>query len=243
MKVRIAYIEEPPFYWTGADHRVTGADIELADVVLRAIGVSCIEHHLTSFGELLPGVQQGRWDMNVPIFVTAERAQHVAFSVPVWTLGDGFLLRRGNPRVLTSYGAVAARRDARLGVITAQVQIEAARLAGVSDDQFVVFKDQPEAVAALLAGKIDAFTGTALGSRVLASANPELEAVVYEVGNATRAPVGAFSFSKNNPGLLRAVNEQLRHYIGSDDHRARMAKYGFTRTEIDGVVAAPTRKS
>jgi polar amino acid transport system substrate-binding protein len=60
MKVRIAYIDEPPFYWTGEDHRVTGADIELADVVLRAIGVSSIEHHLTSFEELLPGVQEGR---------------------------------------------------------------------------------------------------------------------------------------------------------------------------------------
>lgn len=31
------------------------------------------------------------------------------------------------------------------------------------------------------------------------------------------------------------MNEQLRHYIGSDDHRARMVKYGLTRTEIDGV--------
>jgi hypothetical protein len=28
MKVGIAYIEEPPFYWTGEDHRVTGADGE-----------------------------------------------------------------------------------------------------------------------------------------------------------------------------------------------------------------------
>ena len=243
MKVRIAYIEEPPFYWTAADHRVTGADIELADVVLRAIGVSSIEHHLTSFEELLPGVQQGRWDMNVPVFVTAERAQKVAFSVPVWTLGDGFLLRRGNPQALTSYGAVAARSDARLGVITAQVQLEAAKSAGVTDDQIVVFKDQPEAVTALLAGKVDAFAGTALGSRVLANANQELEAVAHDMGNAGSAPVGAFSLSKNNLGLLQAVNEQLRHYIGSADHRARMAKYGFTRTQIDGVVAAPTLKS
>jgi polar amino acid transport system substrate-binding protein len=34
------------------------------------------------------------------------------------------------------------------------------------------------------------------------------------------------------------MNEELRHYIGSADHRARMAKYGFTRTQIDGVIAA-----
>jgi polar amino acid transport system substrate-binding protein len=84
--------------------------------------VSSIEYHLTSFGELLRGVQTGRWDMNVPIFVTAERAQRVAFSVPVWTLGDGFVVHRGNPKALTSYEAVATRSDARLGVITAQVQ-------------------------------------------------------------------------------------------------------------------------
>ena len=232
MKVRIAYIEEPPFYWTGKDHRVTGADIELADIVLRAIGVSSIEHYLTSFEELLPGVQEGRWDMNVPIFVTAKRALRVAFSVPVWTLGDGFLLHRGNPKALTSYEAVAARSDARLGVIAAQVQVEAAKSAGVRDDQMVVFKDQPEAVTALLASKVDAFAGTALGNRALANANQELEAVAHDMGNARSAPVGAFSVSKSNHGLLQALNDQLRHYIGSADHRARMAKYGFTRTEI-----------
>ena len=35
MIVRIAYIEEPPFGWTGRDQTAMGADIELADVVLR----------------------------------------------------------------------------------------------------------------------------------------------------------------------------------------------------------------
>ena len=58
MKIRIAYIEEQPFYWTAQDGSVTGADIALADAVLRAIGVTAIEHVPTSFDELLPGVQQ-----------------------------------------------------------------------------------------------------------------------------------------------------------------------------------------
>jgi len=48
--------------------------------------------------------------------------------------------------------------------------------------------------------------------------------------------VGAFSFNKNNHALIDAVNGQLRKYLGSEDHRARMAKYGITKTEIDGVV-------
>jgi polar amino acid transport system substrate-binding protein len=106
----------------------------------------------------------------------------------------------------------------------------------VSDGQLVEFKDQPEAVVALLAGKIDAFTGTALGGRVLAYANQELEAVAHDVSGKGSAPVGAFSFSKSNTRLLDAVNQELRPYLGSADHRARMAKYGFTSAEIDGVL-------
>lgn len=237
MKVRIAYIEEPPFYWTGPDKRATGADIELADVVLRAIGATSIEHHLTTFEEFLPGLQVGRWDMNVPIFVTPERAQHVNFSVPVWTLGDGFLVRRGNPKALTSYAGLAARSDARLGVIPGQIQIDAAKAAGVKDGQLVTFKDQPEAVAAMLAGTIDAFAATAIGNRDTASKHSELEAVAHEASKTANSPVGAFSFSKGNHALLQAVNDQLRAYLGSADHRKLVAKYGFTETEIDGVVA------
>src|SRR6266404_4006239 len=64
MKVKIAYIEEPPFGWTKSDQTATGADVDLADTVLRAIGVTQIEHHLTTFSELLSGVEAGRWDMN-----------------------------------------------------------------------------------------------------------------------------------------------------------------------------------
>jgi len=234
MKIRIAYIEEPPFYWTAQDGSVTGCDIELAHAVLHAIGVTDIEHVPTSFDELLPGVAQGRWDMNVPIFITAERAQHVAFSVPVWALGDGFLVRPGNPKALTGYAALAAQREARLAVIAGQVQIDSAKAAGITDSQLVVFKDQPEAIAALMAGEVDAFAATALGSRAAAEGNAAVQAVAHEAGS--QVPVGGFSFAQGNARLLQAVNEQLRLHLGSADHRARVAHFGLTSTEIDPVV-------
>lgn len=244
MKVRVAYIEEPPFGWTGREHAAIGADIELADVVLRANGVSSIEHHLTTFEELLPGVQEGRWDMNVPLFVTAERAEHVAFSVPVWSIGDGFLLHRGNLKALTSYEAVAAQTDARLGIIAGQVQFDAAKSAGVHDSQIVLFKDQPAAISALRAGQIDAYASTAVGNRVLAGSadNAALEAFAHARSRDGRVPVGAFSFNKSNHDLVRAVNKRLGESLGSSDHRARMARHGLTHTEIDGVIISQSAK-
>ncbi|MCC8395585.1 transporter substrate-binding domain-containing protein [Paraburkholderia sp. MMS20-SJTR3] len=242
MKVTIAYIEEPPFGWTTADRIATGADIELAEVVLRAIGITRIEHRLTTFSELLPGVEAGRWDVNVPLFVTPERANRVAFSVPVWAVGDGFLVRAGNPKALNSYASLAKRDDARLGIIASQVQHDSARASGVSEDQIEIFEHQADAIDALRSGAIDAYASTALGNRILADriGGSVLEAAEHKPGTNRQQrelPFGAFSFNRGNSALLNAVNAQLRSYLGSPDHRARMAKFGLTRNEIDPVLA------
>lgn len=242
MKITIAYIEEPPFGWTKADGTPTGADLELAEAVLRQIGVSRIEYRATTFSELLPGVEAGRWDMNVPLFVTPERAARLAFSVPVWAIGDGFLVRSGNPKCLTSYASLAERPDARLGIIAGQVQHDSAREAGVSAGQIAIFGHQRDAIAAVRSSTIDAYASTALGNRILADriGQPVLEAVEHETEareGRQHLPFGAFSFNRNNSGLLNAVNGQLRSYLGSSAHRARMARFGMTGNEIDPALA------
>jgi polar amino acid transport system substrate-binding protein len=192
----------------------------------------------TTFDELLPGVQSGRWDINVPLFVTPQRASEVDFSLPVWAIGDGFLVRAGNPRAL-NYESVARDVDARLGVIVGQVQQQSAQSAGIRAEQIVLFYQQAEAIEALQAGKIDAYASTALGNRILAEriGKSRVEAVSHDLGDFTDSPpAGAFSFRKGNNELRNAINLQLRKYLRSVDHRRRMARFGLTRREIDLVV-------
>ncbi|CDN64847.1 transporter substrate-binding domain-containing protein [Burkholderia cenocepacia] len=241
MKVTIAYIEEPPFGWTEADGTATGADLELAATILRQIGVTRIEYCPTTFGELLPGVASGHWDMNVPLFVTPQRAHTVAFSVPVWGIEDGFLVRPGNPKALRRYASIAERPDARLGIIAGQVQHDSAIAAGVSRRQIVVFEQQADAIAAVLSGVVDAYASTALGNRIVAGriGSALIEAVAHESdvdGSPRTPPLGAFSFNRENGDLLAAFNQRLRSYVGSPDHRARMARFGLTAREIDPAV-------
>jgi polar amino acid transport system substrate-binding protein len=239
-KVVLAYIEEPPFGFTIEGGIVVGSDIELAHEVLKAIGVRTIEYRLTTFAELLPGAASENWDINVPLFLTRARAEYVDFSVPVWALRDGFLVKGGNPKRLTSYEAVATEEHARLGVITGQVQHDAAKRAGIPPARIEQFATQHEALAVLAAGRIDAYASTALGNRTLAARveHAGLSAVSLE-SSPTRddaIPRGAFSFSQANRGLREAFDAQLRVYLGSHDHRRRMARYGFTDAEIDPVV-------
>lgn len=239
-KVVLAYIEEPPFGWTGEGGVALGSDIELAREVLRALGIERIESRLTTFADLLPGIERGDWDVNVPLFITAARAERIDFSLPVWALLDGFLVRPGNPGQLTGYEAVAQREQTRLGVITGQVQHDAARRAGIPDERIDEFATQQGAIDALLAGRIDAYASTALGNRTLAQQRRDaaLTAVPLEASSPQNNPVprGAFSFSKANRALREAFDAQLKVYLGSPDHRERMARYGFTHAEIDPVL-------
>jgi polar amino acid transport system substrate-binding protein len=143
----------------------------------------------------------------------------------------------GNPKSLDSYASVAACRDARLGIIAGQVQHESARASGVRDEQINVFEQQSDAIEALRSGAIDAYASTTVGNRILSArlGHAELEAVAHKTAgpSAQHSPVGAFSFNKSNSRLLSAVNEQLRLYLGSADHRTRMARYGLTDKELD----------
>ena len=62
---------------------------------------------------------------------------------------------------------------ARLGLIPGQVQFDAAQSEGIPFEQIVAFADQPDAVAALLDGRIDAFAATAVGNRAIVANTPE----------------------------------------------------------------------
>lgn len=215
--------------------------MELAFTALRAIGVERVETCLTTFAELIPGVAARRWDINVPLFVTAERSKTVAFSRPVWALRDGFIVAAGNPKGLRSYRSVAQAPDARLGVITGQVQHHAALQAGVLPRQIHQFETQHVAVEALRAGLIDAYVSTAVGNRtfVRERGDPGLQAVVLEsdaLTNEASPPVGAFSFALADAGLRERFDAYLEDYLGSPLHRERMAAHGLSASEIDPIL-------
>jgi polar amino acid transport system substrate-binding protein len=234
-QVVFAYIDEPPFASPGPGGQPIGCDVDLAFTVLRAIGVRRVQAQLTTFSELLPGVADGRWTVATPLFVTPARSASVAFSRPVWALGDGFIVRSESAQALASYQAIAAA-GARLGVVAGQVQRESALAAGVAADRITLFDTQAAVVAALLAGRVDAYASTALGNRTFTTAlgNPALAAVAAPAG--ANPPVGAFSFARHEAQLRERFDAFLAGYLGGADHRARMAALGMGASEIDPVI-------
>ena len=193
----VAYLDEPPYFMPvdGADP--TGCDIELAGMVLGALGVHRVDFVLTTFGELIDGVTSRRWHVNAPMFITAERARR---AIQRAGLGGDRQLHRPIETMSatsTSYEAIAGDDSIRVAAVAGQVQVETARRAGVPNDRIVEFADQDAAASAVLAGNADASVSTAPGNvaYIARLGDPRLVSVAdSRAGERDGLPLGAFSF-------------------------------------------------
>lgn len=244
--VRIAYANEAPFgYRDTATGRVTGEAPEIARVVLRRLGVKKIQTTLADFGQLIPGLKAGRYDMIAAgMYITPPRSRQIDFSNPTYSIGEALMTRKGNPRKLHSYEDVAASPDAHLGVVGGTVEQNFADQVGIPESRVVVFPDNATAVAGLRAGRIDAFAGTALTIQDLLAKidSDEIERArpftQPQLDTGRSHSYGAFGFRQDDDDFRRAINDQLADFIGTPEHLKLVEPFGFTEENLPGDVTA-----
>lgn len=245
--LRIGYANEAPFaYLDQETGEVTGEAPAIAKHLAAELGVERVEGVLTEWGALIPGLQAGRFDLIAAgMYITPDRAEQVLFTMPTYALGEGFLVRTGNPLGLHGYADVAAHATARLGVVAGTVEQGYARKLGVPDERIVVFPDNGAAVAGLVADRIDAAAFTRLtckdllsksGDRPIELAEPFTDPVIE--GVAVRG-YGAFAMRIGDETLRDAFDAQLATFLGSEEHATLVAPFGFGESErADGMTLA-----
>lgn len=244
--LRVGYANEAPFAYMDQDRgRLTGEAPEIAREMARRLGVAKVEGVLTEFGALIPGLKAGRFDVIAAgMYITPPRCREIAFSNPTYRIGEAFMVRGGNPLDLHGYANVAAHPKARLGVVVGTVERGYARELGVPDDRLLVLPDAPSAVAALQAGRIDAFGGTRLTIDNLLG---KLKSDAVERAAPFHDPVidgtpavgyGAFGFRKADDGLRTAFNRHLGDFIGTAAHLDMVRPFGFSAATLPGDTTA-----
>jgi polar amino acid transport system substrate-binding protein len=245
--VRLGFANEAPYaYLDRESGRLTGEAPEVARVILNRMGIERVEGVLTEWGALIPGLKAGRFDIIAAgMYITPERCREIAFTDPTYSIGEAFMVKAGNPRNLHGYDDVAKRSDARLGVVAGTVELGYARALGVPEERIALLPDNPGALAALIAGRIDAFAGTSLTvGDLLAKAGP---GAGMERARPFRQPVidgreargyGAFGVRKGDRALLRELNHQLGMFVGFPEHLQLVAPFGFSSNEMPGGVTA-----
>ena len=232
--MKFAYLIEPPFNYLTADGVATGCDVELAKYVISKIGEEKFDPIETDFSSLLPGLANCDWRMTTGLFATQERKAIASFSRPIWALPDGFLVRAGNPLKLSGYQSIAANSDCILAVIRDQFQHRSAIEFGIPKNRIRLFATYLDAAQAVATKEVNAYASVGRAHAGFLKQNSETELGMVTVPSSEKKPAfGSFAFAKADKALVRKVDEILTQYIGSHDHRAMMAHFGFLDHEID----------
>jgi polar amino acid transport system substrate-binding protein len=231
--IRVGFANEAPFAYATPDGRLTGEAPEIAKAVLALMGIPEVDGVLTEFGSLIPGLQAGRFDIIAAgMFVTPARCQQIAFSEPSYGIGQALMVRDGNPKGLHNYDDIREHADATLGVMAGAVERQYARDSEIPDARVQVFPDGPSGLAAVRAGRVDAFALTSLSIRNLvetagAGSGVEMSEPFSEVAGEVVVGHGAFGFRQQDSDLLEAFNQHLVAFLGTDAHIDLVTPFGF----------------
>lgn len=242
-QLTLAVANEIPYGYLSSDGEPKGEAPEIALHTLEALGIEDVEVLVTEFGSLIPGLKAGRFDVIAAgMYINPKRCQQILFSNPTYTIGEGFLVKSGNPASLDSYEDVKTNGDLKLGVMAGAVEFGYAKEYGIALDQIVTLPDYPSGVAALKAGRIDALAGTVLTMAELGKKDEAVElAQPFEdlvIDGKKVNGYGGFGFRPGDERLRDAFNEQLAGFIGSEEHLAMVEPYGFGSHTLPGDVTA-----
>ena len=119
----------------------------------------------------------------------------------------------------------------------AQLHAVMARM-GVKEEQMTAFPDQPTAIAALQADRVDGFANTSQGNDALLAkvADPKLvKAHPFQQASVDGKPLisfGALGFRPEDADFHQAFNDVLTGFVGSPEHLAMVKPFGFGEDEI-----------
>lgn len=243
--VRVGYAVEAPYAFLTPEGKVTGESPEIARVITSRLGIQRVEWRLTEFGDLLDGLEAGRFDVIAAgMFITSERRQRVAFSLPTFRVNPGLLVRKGNPLALHSYSDLLAKTNARVAVLSGSVEESLIHQLGLPRERCVQVPDAASGQSVVRSGRADALALSAPTLRWMMM-NPIAgltEMAEPFLATTTDAPLegalGGFAFRKGDQTLCQAWNVELATFVGSEEHRRLVAPFGFTDAELPSPVAA-----
>jgi polar amino acid transport system substrate-binding protein len=194
---------------------------------------------LTEFASLIPGLKANRFDIVLAMFVNPQRCAQVAFSEPIYRVAQGIVVPKGNPRKIRNYDDLVKQNDLRIAVMAGAVQTSNLKKLGVPDGRIVSFPDGPSAIAAVAAGRADAFTISDLPARRLlqaAGTSTPLEMVpAFAPPMVDGRPAqghSAFAFRPEDSALQQAFNKALAEVIATPQFLDAMAPFGITKDNL-----------
>jgi len=213
---------------------VIGFDVELFTAVAAKLGLKA-EFVSASFGDIISGVNSGKYEVGVSSFTINDERKGQANMVSYYQVGTQWVTKKGNPAGVTIDNAcgkkIAVQKD------TVQVDDITARSKACTDGgkpaiTIEQFPGQDAATAAVVSGKDDAMLADyPVGVYAVTTANGQLELLdkMYEA-----APYG-YVIAKDQTAFAEAVRDATKALITDGSYKTVLDKWKVG----DGAITDP----
>lgn len=237
--VKHGIANDAPYGYSDPSGKTVGIEVELANEIVKKLGVAGYEPVVTTFGALIPGVKANRFDVaSDAIYIRAERCKQVHFADPHLMFGEGAVVAKGNPKKVTSVEDLVKDSTIRIGMTTGGSQHKSFLMAGGKQEQLQDYPDRATLVAALRSGRIDVALLTAMGAISMYETNKDQPFELVEdfkpliKDGKPVVSYAAFAFRPEDKEFANAFNAELQTIIYSPAYAELMTKYGLKPTML-----------
>src|SRR6478752_3513237 len=172
-----ATANEVPYGYMKEDGTAAGIGPDVAIAVFKKMGINEVNWTVTPFGTLIPGLKARRFALAAAEQnISPERCKQVSFTEPNSSYGEGLLVKKGNPKKLTTYADIAKDPSITVAVVSGANNIDFLRAVGVKDEQIVIIQANADAPATVQS-RTDAYAATELTVAGLAKGQAQVEQV------------------------------------------------------------------
>jgi polar amino acid transport system substrate-binding protein len=239
--VQGATANEVPYGYMKEDGSAAGIGPDVAIAVLKRMGINEVNWTVTPFGTLIPGLKARRFafaaaEQNI----SPERCKQVSFTEPNSSYGEGLLVKKGNPKKLTTYSDIAKDPSLKVAVVSGANNIDFLRAVGVKEDQIIIIQANADALSTVQT-RADAYAATELTVSKLAEGGKDVEQVrPFTDPVVNGKPVrnyGGFAFRPEEKDLQAAFNKELVEFRKTDDYKKILTSYGLSEDSIKAAAA------
>ena len=224
-KVRVGIANQPPFSALNPDGTLTGVAPTISQLIMTRLGITEIEGFIGTYGELVPGMQAGRWDyISACLTVTEPRCKQVTYSDPVTSDGRCIVTLKGEkgPK------KIAELKDYVVGLLAGGADFRLVQVRGVPLANIRQFPNDTALLDGLLAKRFQAQFGSHPGiAEIIRKRGLEKDLdVIYPIDDDT-VSFAACAFRKEDTDLHAAFQRELRALKASGEFAKVVSSFGF----------------
>jgi len=225
--VKVGLANQPPYSGLNPDGTVSGFVPTLIKEIMGRLGVPEVEGFVATYGELIPGLQAGRWHMIGASFrLTKERCGQVAFADPVTFDGGAIAYVPGEVEKPGDSLASVADTGQQIGILQGSYLLNSAQAAGIDMSNISQFPNNPSLIDGLLANRAPLVVSTNASLRGLQKARNGAFEIIYPLSDDPPKGSGP-AFRPQDTELHAAFQKELRAMKASGELDKIAAEFGF----------------